>query len=94
MAEETTARDRLRRELRHGHPHLTVERADELIDGYARELAAEIRRRAQLLADDPTFVGAYGREVIDGMREGADTIDYPVLNADDDQSDFASTIGW
>lgn len=94
MAEETTARDRLRRELRHGHPHLTVEHADRLIDDYARELAAEIRQRAQFLAEDPDIEMLHGRGYTDGMCEGADTIDYPVLNADDGQSDFASTIGW
>lgn len=77
MAEET-ARDRLRRELRHGHPHLTVERADRLIDDYARELSAEIRQRAEFLAEDPAIEALHGQGYADGMREGADSIDYPV----------------
>lgn len=78
MAEETTARDRLLREMTHHHLYMDDDRANELIDDYARELAAEIRERAQFLAGDPTFVGANGQGFIDGMREGADTIDSPV----------------
>ena len=41
-----TARDELRREMTHNHLYMTDERADELINAYAHQLAEQIRAAA------------------------------------------------